>query len=189
MKHHSYIILILLTILISLHQTSCKKPEDKQDNPENEFISTVKLMAINTATNDTQTAYWRQLNPDGTTPPDTSNAKLSLKTNTIYQVHTFFLDETKNPVENLTTEIQERGIYHGVFYIPDAALSPALSIVRTDVDANNLPLGLQATFETFNTSIIAYLRVVLRHQPQGKDGTYTPGSTDADTRFRIEILP
>lgn len=189
MKNNSFILLILLLTTYFITEISCKKPEDKHDHPENEFISTVKIVAIHSTTNDTVTAYWRQLDVGGTTPPDTSLAHLVLKSNSLYNIKTYFLDETKTPAENITTEIKDRGIYHGVFYIPDANLSPHIAIVRTDKDANNLPLGLEATFETFNTTANAYLRVVLRHQPEGKDGTFAPGSTDADTAFRIEITP
>jgi hypothetical protein len=32
-----------------------------------------------------------------------------------------------------------------------------------------------------------YLQVVLRHQPNVKDGTFAPGSTDFDAGFKVTI--
>jgi hypothetical protein len=180
-----YILLFSLIII-----SSCKKPEDDHNHDENEFITTVKLVVMNSSdSTDIQTTVWKQTNPDGTTPPDTSLARLNLKTNSTYSLSAYFLNESKSPAEDLTSEIQAEAKSHGVFYIPDAVLSTSLTIVRNDVDANNLPLGLKATLTTGSASVNAFMNVILRHQPTGKDGTITPGTTDADTKFRVEIKP
>ena len=185
LSFYLYILLFSLTIA-----SSCKKPEENVEEPENEFITTVKLVVINTAdSSDVQTATWKQLTPDGSNPPDTSAAFLNLKPGSVYALSASFLDETKTQTENITEEILERATSHGVFYIPDAILSSNITIIRNDVDANNLPLGLNATLTTGANTMNAFMNVILRHQPDGKDGTITPGSTDADTRFRVQIKP
>jgi hypothetical protein len=69
---------------------------------------------------------------------------------------------------------------------PSAALN--LTVNRTDVDDNTPPLqiGLQDNFVTGAAST-GTLRTVLRHQPNAKNGTYPPGSTDLDVTYAITI--
>jgi hypothetical protein len=69
---------------------------------------------------------------------------------------------------------------------PSAALN--LTVNRTDLDDNTPPLqiGLQDNFVTGAAST-GTLRTVLRHQPNAKNGTYPPGSTDLDVTYAITI--
>jgi hypothetical protein len=63
-----------------------------------------------------------------------------------------------------------------------------LSVTRTDMDSNNPPMqiGLADNFVTGAASN-GILRVVLRHQPNAKNGTYPPGSTDLDVTYAVFI--
>ncbi len=63
-----------------------------------------------------------------------------------------------------------------------------LSVTRTDEDTNTPPLqiGLQDKYVTGAASS-GILRVVLRHQPNAKNGTYDPGSTDFDVTYAITV--
>jgi hypothetical protein len=56
------------------------------------------------------------------------------------------------------------------------------------MDSNNPPLqiGLTDNFVTGAASN-GILRVVLRHQPNAKNGTYPPGSTDLDVTYAVSI--
>ena len=69
---------------------------------------------------------------------------------------------------------------------PDSALN--LVVNRTDLDGNTPPMqiGLQDNFLTGAASS-GTLRVVLRHQPNAKNGTYPPGSTDLDVTYAVSI--
>ncbi len=69
-----------------------------------------------------------------------------------------------------------------------AASALNLVVTRTDMDANNPPLqiGLQDNFVT-GAAGSGTLRTVLRHQPNAKDGTYPPGSTDFDVTYAVTI--
>ncbi len=68
----------------------------------------------------------------------------------------------------------------------DSALN--LVVNRTDLDANSPPMqiGLKDNFLTGAAST-GTLRVVLRHQPNAKNGTYPPGSTDLDVTYAVTI--
>jgi hypothetical protein len=63
-----------------------------------------------------------------------------------------------------------------------------LTVSRTDMDTNSPPLqiGLTDQFVTGAASS-GILRVVLRHQPNAKNGTYDPGSTDLDVTYAVNI--
>ena len=63
-----------------------------------------------------------------------------------------------------------------------------LSVSRADLDANVPPMqiGLKDNVYTGAAST-GILRVVLRHQPNAKNGTYPPGSTDLDVTYSVTI--
>ncbi|HSZ72153.1 MAG TPA: hypothetical protein VK750_05715 [Cytophagaceae bacterium] len=58
----------------------------------------------------------------------------------------------------------------------------------TDHDSNPqvYPLGLQSSVAT-GVASTGWLRLVLRHQPNVKNGTYAPGSTDLDVGFNVTV--
>jgi hypothetical protein len=146
--------------------------------------------------------------------PDVSKANLTLKPNTTYNVAVGLLDKTQTPTFDVAAEIKDRANIHSFFFQPlpttQALIIPAptgadtyplpiptplptgaplnLTVTRTDRDTNTtpLPLGITNTFVTGAAST-GYLQVVLRHQPNLKDGTYAPGSTDFDAGFRVTI--
>ncbi len=200
-----------------LFLSGCNKKESTVTPapPSNEFLTTVELKLVNTAdATDTVTAIWRQLDPTGTALPDTSKAILGLKANATYSANVVLLDETQTPAVVVSDEIKDRENYHLFFFQPTpisasnliisntstdipvadgtvtSASGPYLNLVvtRTDQDTNNPPLqiGLTDNFVTGAAST-GWLRVVLRHQPNVKNGTYDPGSSDLDVNFQINI--
>lgn len=63
-----------------------------------------------------------------------------------------------------------------------------LTVTRTDEDTNNPPLqiGLKDNFTTGAASS-GILRMVLRHQPNAKNGTFDPGSSDLDVTYAVTV--
>lgn len=148
------------------------------------------------------------------TGPNVSQANLTLKPNATYNVTVGMLDKTQTPTFDVGTEIRERANVHSFFFQPlpttQTLVIPAptgadtyplpiptplptanplnLTVTRTDTDTNTpaLPVGLTSRLVTGAAST-GYLQVVLRHQPEGKNGTYAPGSTDFDAGFRVTI--
>ncbi len=170
---------------------SCKKEEKTVTPapPGNEFLTTTILTCINTnAPYDTTVGTWRDLTPDDTNPPDTSKAVLNLKKNTVYHVSIGLLDETKSPSGDIGSDILARGNYHLFCFNTSSSLGSNLAVTRTDHDTNNPPLaiGLKDDFTTTNVGD-GFLEVILRHQPNLKNGSCDPGSTDLDVNFRIHI--
>jgi len=189
MKHTKHIIGIAALGLALIFWASCNKDEQvvSTPDPENEFMTTVKLIAVNANDpGDADTASWVDLDPEGSEQPDLSNATLHLKPDAAYDVQVQFWDESKTPAEDITPEIKERQNYHLICFSPDESLN--LTVTKTDRDDNNppLPVGLEDRFETGAASS-GKLNVTLRHQPNVKDGTCDPGSTDANVNFQITI--
>ncbi|HEY9045131.1 MAG TPA: hypothetical protein VIN08_04515 [Ohtaekwangia sp.] len=150
-------------------------------------------------------------------PVDVSKANLTLKANATYTASLVLLDKTQTPVFNVSDEIKERSNYHLFFYQPLPTSSalvipnnypadpndiypepiptpiPAgndlnLTVTITDHDSNpeQYPVGLESKFVTGATGS-GWLRIVLRHQPNVKNGTFAPGSTDLDVGFNVSI--
>jgi hypothetical protein len=187
MKTHKILSLAaLLLFLIS----ACKKEEQvvSPPLPGNEFLTTIQLRLISSDQQDTVTAVWRDLTPEDSNPADTANAVLTLKANTTYAAVIELLDETKTPAEDITGEIQERANYHRIFYFPSSALGNNLVWTVNDLDTNTPPLALGITASVSTLDVASgSLNVILRHQPNVKDGTFAPGSTDIDVHFRVNI--
>jgi hypothetical protein len=194
---------------------SCKKPEQTvAPIIANEALTTIQLKLSNTTNpSDTLTAQWEQLldNKGNPLPADTSKAVLALKANATYTCSLLIFDKSQSPVVNVTDEIFNRRNYHLEYYqptpitsqnmvisdtttnipgTPTASAGPYLNLVvkRTDMDTNNPPLqvGLSTKFITGAASS-GRLRVVQRHQPNVKNGTYAPGSADFDVNFTVSI--
>lgn len=137
------------------------------------------------------------------TPVDTVSTEILAREN----YHLFFFQPTPIVasniiVSNTTTDIPQKdwatgqpasdttafGISVNEVVAPTASSALNLTVSRTDLDNNNPPLqiGLQDKFATGAAST-GILRTVLRHQPNAKNGTYDPGSTDLDVTYAITI--
>ena len=178
----------------------------------NESLTTVILKATNTAnaSDTTSCRYKFHFDAEGNVASADSTT-LNLKANAKYSVAVQLYDELQSPVFDVSKEIKERQNYHLFFfqptpisaanlvtgltspYIPGTPTSSTgpylnLSVVRTDHDTNSPAYedGLTDTFTTGAAST-GNLEVILRHQPNAKNGTFAPGSTDLDVNYKVII--
>jgi hypothetical protein len=193
----------------ALFYTGCsnKAEEAVAPNIANETITYAELRLTNEAdkSDTTSCAYTFYVDNTGAVTK-TDSTSLNLKANSVYDAVVYMLDQTQKPAFVVSNEIKDRQNYHLFFYQPtpiNAApvisnTSPyipgtlvdtqdpplQLTIQRTDHDTNNPPLeiGLTAKFTTKGASS-GNLRWVLRHQPNAKNGSYAPGSSDLDVNF------
>lgn len=172
------LLLTLGAFVIIASFTGCKK-DDPQPENENELITTIKLTF--TEGDDILTYTWKDLTPGTGLDPIVN--EVALEASKTYEVAVEFLNESKTPADNITEEVAAEADEHMVFLYPN--LSGA-TWVATDKDVNNLPIGLNGTFSA-TTAGTGKLRVVLRHQPDSKDGSFAPGSTDVDVEFPLVI--
>ena len=180
---------ILAAGLVTLLFYACSKDEKTVSPPlpGNEFLTTVRLVATNASnSSDIQIASITDTTIIHNPPDSINTPTLHLKANSVYNVSVLFLDETKTPPGNVTDDIYDRRNYHLLCFTVSGGAN--LTVVRTDKDTNNPPLeiGLQDNFTTGAAST-GTLNVQLRHQPNAKNGSCEPGSSDADVDFTIII--
>jgi len=179
----------LYLFLAATLMVGCKKDKDspKPNNPtppanEEELITTVKITFVDTAgVEPTVTVFFRDPDGDGGNAP-TQFDTIRLAANSVYNATLEVFDESKNPVENITTEIVQEADEHIFCFTPT---NVNLSIVRTDSDGT-YEIGLASQWTVGITSI-GTTQVVLKHQPGVKDGTCAPGDTDVELNFVTEI--
>lgn len=197
----------------ALFYTGCssKKEEAVQPNIANETITQASLKFTNQANPaDTTSCTYTFLLDNNDNVISTDSTTLTLKANAKYNAVVYMLDQTQKPVFVVSDEIKQRENYHLFFYqptpinvapdistttpyIPGTPVTPGaaplnLTIARTDLDTNNPPMqvGLTDVFTTGAAST-GNLRWVLRHQPNAKNGTFAPGSSDLDINFKVVI--
>ncbi|GAB4018094.1 hypothetical protein GCM10028808_51560 [Spirosoma migulaei] len=177
--------LIWLASVVVLAGACTKDEQNVAPTDDNEAITTATLMLTNKATpTESVTATIENLN----TTADFSKATLNLKANTTYTGVIGLLDKTKTPVLDATEEIKEKANEHLFVYTPTP--SNLLTVTLTDKDTNPspgpYPIGLTTEIKT-GAAGSGKLKVVLRHQPNAKNGTPTPGSSDLDTDFTVVV--
>ena len=188
MKRSSIIMLLAALVMVAVW-SSCKKSEKdvQAPLPDAETITTVQLKAVNVAdSTDTVSAKWVQLVPSNPLSVDTSQAHLRLKKNANYTVNVYFLDETKTPADDITTEVRERANYHLVCFTPASGLNLTVNATDHDTHTPALPVGLINLATTAGASA-GNLNVTLHHQPDLKTGDCSLGSADANVNFSVTI--
>ena len=179
----------LLLIPVSLWLGSCNQEEQTvAPTIDNESITTATLQLTNKANSaDVVTATIDNLN-GRTGSADLSKATLNLKANTSYSGVILLSDKTQTPATDITAEIKDRQNIHLLIYTPSP--TSLLTVSITDKDTNPAPgpypIGLTYDLKT-STAGTGSLNVVLRHQPNSKNGTATPGTSDLDTTFPVVI--
>lgn len=170
----------------SLFLASCSDDDNGPVNEE-EVITTVITTLTNGSTTITLTS--RDLDGDGPNAPVVTVSG-DLTANTVYNGEITFLNETVTPADNITTEVEEEGEEHQIFYQIPSALG---TIGYTDFDVNAKPVGLTFTYTTGNAGT-GNLTVTLRHLPNKSaagvaagDITNAGGATDAQVSFPIVI--
>lgn len=178
----SLLVLALGTVM------SCKKDEEKVEKPNNtnpgELITSVVLkLKKEGVPTDSIMASFKDLDGPGGNSPVVS--VLSIKPNTTYLTEVLFLDESKNPVENITEEILEEANDHQVFYQYN---SNNASIAYNDLDNNTpaLPLGLKTKWTTLGVGN-GSVKITLKHQPGSKNNAITTGETDVEVDFSVRV--
>lgn len=177
--------LFLLSYLLitQLLYTSCKKNNKDVDEEEQELITTLKLQFTNMATPDFVQSYnFKDLDGAGGSTPTIDTIRLDAIT--VYNMVVKVLDESKNPVVDITSEIEEEKNDHQFFYTFGA--SSSLSSSYHDVDANGLPVGLMMQCSTQNPTATT-LTVTLKHQPGTKNNSINTGETDIAVTFPVIV--
>lgn len=181
---------IWFVLFVALLAGACKKNEENvAPTDDNEAITTATLtLTSQTTPVQTVTATVENLN----TNADFSRASLTLRANTTYTGAISLLDKTKTPTLDVSAEVKDEANEHlFVYTFTPATGSPAsMTVTATDKDTNPAPgpylIGLSTQVRT-GAAGSGKLKVVLRHQPNAKNGTATPGTDDLNTDFNVTI--
>ncbi|WP_430402399.1 hypothetical protein [Fluviicola sp.] len=180
---------VMILSVLSVALVACKKEKKKEvENPTNpneqELITTFKIVFTdaNGVLPNVEAQFVDIDGPGGNNPSvfDT----IRLVANTTYNASITLLNESVIPTQNITTEVEEEGVDHLFCFDLTSGLNAV--ITRTDVDANNLPIGITSQWVLGNAST-GTSTIRLRHQPGVKNGQCDPGETDIELNFHTVI--
>lgn len=178
--------LLALLFISVLTFSSCKKDDHDDDDHDHEEELITTLTYTLTSGTDTVTLTFKDLDGEGGAE-GTYEVSGSLTANTVYSGAVTLLNETEDPAENVTEEIEEEAEEHEFFY---SSTNPLIDVAKTDLDANGNPIGLTTTLIAGGAPGPASLTIVLKHEPtKPNDGTASGagGSTDIEVTFNVTV--
>lgn len=183
-------LLTILSLVVILFSTSCKKdePEDPEIPNEEEVITTLIMTLTPDSSGNEIKLSFKDLDGDGGNNPVITID--TLQVNTTYTAEIELLNETESPAEVITEEVEEEAEEHQFFY--DNTTS-GLQVSYKDSDKDGNPVGLLTTVMT-GDSTQGTLTVTLRHEPNKSaagvaagDITNAGGETDIEVEFPIYV--
>ena len=182
-----YIVPIILSATV-LSTNSCKKIDAGETNDE-ELITTVQLNFTPVSGGPTQSFKFEDIDGPGGNAPVVDG--IMLVANTTYNVSIELRNDSANPPEDITAEVEEENEAHRFYYTPSAG---NITVSNLNDDNNGVPLGITSQWATGAASG-GTVAVVLRHYPgtppdkQISDPVTSPkSSTDVDVTFGYTIL-
>lgn len=182
MKKTKRTTLTFMALGIILAFSGCKKDDDPVQTPpepnESELITTFTIVFTDMGgTQPTVTATFKDLDGDGGNAPSVFDT-IYLAPSTTYAAEILLLNESINPADTISNEVQDEANDHLFCFYPTGA---NVSISRTDSDGV-YEIGLQSQWVTGTVSN-GTTQIILKHQPGIKDGTCSPGETDIELNF------
>lgn len=188
-----YTRLSLFFVFAGLIFCSCKKDPVKPDEVNNvnqgELITTMKLTFTDQAnSSNVVEAIFKDGDGDGGLDP-TKLDTIRLESGKIYDVEILLLDETKNPADTISHEVEEEAVEHQFFF---TATGAGVTIDYSDADDNGVPVGLLSEWTTGAATADknGKVKIVLKHQGTDKptSGTGDPAIGDTDIEVNFPIL-
>ncbi len=178
--------LYILLFFIGITMLACEK--DPVVPNEEELITTLTYTLVPVGGGDTVIFKFRDLDGDGGQVPTITTGAVTA--NTVYNASVELLNETENPVGNITDEVHDEAVDHQFFY---SFHDVTASIVYKDTDANQHPVGIVTELAT-GPAGTGHITITLRHQPDkfasgvsGGDITNAGGETDIEVEFPFVI--
>lgn len=182
MKKTKLSLLFSLLLIGSLAAIQSCQPDESGDDEHN-AITKVELVFVDTLSNLAYGTYtWEDADGIGGNPPSVIDT-IKLAAAKAYKVNVMVYAKQNSQSLNITADILAKATEHLLVFKNSTA---NVAVAVTDKDANNLPVGLESLWTTGASSGGA-INVVLRHQPGVKDGTETPGDTDIDITYPVQV--
>jgi hypothetical protein len=184
MRHRILSLVFLLTLTLG----SCSKDIAEEDN-DSEVITTLELHFMERST--TNHLVYSFDDPDGFGAGSVAPVidLIRLAPGKTYDVTVKLLNKTTNPIEDITTEVEEEAGDHRFYFLP--LPGSEINVSNFSNDASGVPVGITTTWTT-GAKASGKIRIVLRHYPNGgktaDDPVDSPKSgTDVDTEFSTVI--
>jgi len=183
---------IYLYIFSIISMAACKKEEAKTPEVNNaqEQITSVYLNIVNLSNvNETYLVKWKDLDGDGGNTPAIDT--LILNNNSEYEVKILVLDESKNPIDTVSSEIEEEADAHRFFFTASKEIKDIFSTTYLDFDSKNKPVGLNFKIKVNSTNtnwpVFGQLNVVLSHYDGIEKDNNPSSESDLDINFPVRI--
>jgi len=180
---------IPLTFVLAL--SSCEKdpePDDPVIPNEEEVITTLNFTLTPDGGGDA--IVFSSYDEDGEGGSDAVITNATLAANTVYLASIELLNETEDPAENITEEIEEEDEEHQFFFTTDV---DGMIVSYTDADENDNPIGLSTTVSS-GAAATGELTIILKHEPDkfadgvsDGDMTNAGGETDIEITFTVTV--
>ncbi len=170
---------------------SCSSDDDNSTPPpvinEEEVITTVIVELLGGVGQEITLRSVDDDGPDGPNPPVITMEGDDFDPNEVYLADITFLNETEDPAEDITEEVEEEDDEHQVFFTVSDGLN--ITTEYDNFDGNDNPLGTQFTLNTGEVST-GNFTITLRHEPTKPNTGLADagGETDIEVTFPIEIL-
>ncbi len=178
---------LLLWLSMPAFFCSCKK-ETVETNDE-EVITTLQVRLTPAGGGNPLTFAFRDLDGPGGNAPVIDTIRLSA--GSAYASSLVVLNETVNPADSISHEIQAEAEAHRFYYQP--AVTGGLTVSNLDTDADGVELGLTSLWVS-GTGGSGNITLTLRHYagtPPGKLSSdpvnSTKSTTDIEVRFPVVV--
>lgn len=174
--------MLVATMLLS----SCNDDDDPKKGNEEELITTVTVDLVPEGDYPTVQLKFYDEDGAGSIAPVITPEVAQLKAGVAYAGTITLQNESVTPAEDITTEIEEEEEEH-LFCFTITGVD--VTVGYADEDDNNLPVGLSTRWEVGNVGDAGTVTVMLRHQPEVKDGN-CPGNGDTDIQvvFPLQVV-
>lgn len=165
---------------------SCSNDDDTPEPVnEEEVITTLTVTLSPNGGGTAITLQTRDLDGDGPNAPVVTVSE-SLATGITYSGTIVLLNETVNPPENITEEVEEENLDHQFFYTLGGGLD--VTTAYSNFDDNGNPLGTEFTL-TAGTASSGTLTFTLRHEPTKPNTGLgdAGGETDIAATFNVVV--
>lgn len=179
-------VLFIGIIIFTFFFTSCEKTPDIPNSEE--VITTLRYTLSPSGGGADVVLTFQDLDGDGGNAPVITGGTLA--TNQTYTGRLVLLNETVDPVDDISVEVAEEDEEHQFFFESTVG---GLSVQYNDVDQDNNPLGLSSTLSTTSAGS-GTLKITLKHEPNkfatgvsGGDITNAGGETDIEVSFNVNV--
>tara|TARA_B110001454_G_C12602982_1_gene385316 strand:- start:33 stop:593 length:561 start_codon:yes stop_codon:yes gene_type:complete len=175
-------------VFVSIFFVSCSNDDDSPEIVNEEEVITT--MTVTLTPDDGGTSVILQtldLDGDGGNDPVVTVTG-NLSTATTYNGSIVLLNQTEDPAEDITEEVEEEDLDHQFFYTVGSGLNVTVDNANLDSEGNILGTTFDLTTGAASTGALTF---TLRHEPTKQEGSNDAdaagGETDIEATFSLEV--